>query len=133
MVKLNYGKLNMAKLNQAKIIMVKLSQVKLFMAKIKQYLCSLNRTMFNLLTYLSKPIYLIGFNNNLTNQATRVNILLAINWTIQILLFNIKKQMALISTCHHIIGVLKWTRVNWSMNVPWCATCHHLSGINFND
>jgi len=35
--------------------------------------------MFNLLTYLSKPIYVIGFNHNLINYATRVNILLAIN------------------------------------------------------
>jgi hypothetical protein len=29
------------------------------------YTYSLNLAMFNLLTYLSKPIYLIGFNNNL--------------------------------------------------------------------
>jgi len=27
----------------------------------------------------------------------------------------------------------KWTCVKWSMNIPWCATCHHLSGKNFND
>jgi len=27
--------------------------------------------------------------------------------------------------------VLKyWTHVKWSMNVPWCATCHHSSGKN---
>jgi len=38
--------------------------------------------MFNLLTYVNKPIYLIGFNNNLLTLVTRVNILLAINWTI---------------------------------------------------
>jgi len=31
------------------------------------YLYSLNLAMFNLLTYLSKPIYLRGFNNNLPN------------------------------------------------------------------
>jgi hypothetical protein len=29
------------------------------------YLYSLKLVMFNLLTYLSKPIYLIGFDNNL--------------------------------------------------------------------
>jgi hypothetical protein len=33
----------------------------------KSYLYSLNLVMFNLLTYLSKLIYLIGSNNNLTN------------------------------------------------------------------
>jgi len=31
------------------------------------YLYSLNLAMLNLLTYLSKHIYLIGFNNNLPN------------------------------------------------------------------
>jgi hypothetical protein len=31
------------------------------------FLYSLNLAMFNLLTYLSKPIYLMGFNNNLPN------------------------------------------------------------------
>jgi len=31
------------------------------------YLYSLNLVMLNLLTYLSKLIYLIGFNNNLPN------------------------------------------------------------------
>jgi hypothetical protein len=30
--------------------------------------------------------------------------------------------------CHHIIGVLKWAHVKWSMNVPWYATCHHPNG-----
>jgi hypothetical protein len=30
----------------------------------ESYLYSLNVAMFNLLTYLGKPIYLIGFNNN---------------------------------------------------------------------
>jgi hypothetical protein len=34
--------------------------------------------------------------------------------------------------CHHIIGVLKWTRDKWSMNIPWCATCHHPNAKNFN-
>jgi hypothetical protein len=38
--------------------------------------------MFNLLTYLSKLIYLMGLNNNLPNYVTHINILLAINWTI---------------------------------------------------
>ncbi len=31
------------------------------------YLYSLKLAMLNLLTYLNKPIYLIGFNNNLPN------------------------------------------------------------------
>jgi hypothetical protein len=37
--------------------------------------------MYNLLTYLNKPTDLIGFNNYLPSWATRVNILLAIDWT----------------------------------------------------
>jgi hypothetical protein len=61
---------------------------------------------------------------------------LAINWIVEIPLINIfklKNRWALIATSHHILGVLKGHMSKWSMKVPWCATCHHLSGINFND
>jgi hypothetical protein len=47
--------------------------------------------------------------------------------------FNQKDMWRLIATCHHVIGVLKWTCVKWSMNVPWSGTCHHSSGRNFNN
>jgi len=35
--------------------------------------------------------------------------------------------------CHPIISVFKKTCVKSSMNAPWCATCHHRNGKNFND
>jgi hypothetical protein len=40
------------------------------------YLQSLNLAMFNVLTYLNKPTYLIRFNKYPPTWATRVNILL---------------------------------------------------------
>ncbi len=36
-----------------------------------------------------------------------------------------KDKWALITTCHHISRVQKWTCFKWSMNVPLCARCHH--------
>ncbi len=45
----------------------------------------------------------------------------------------IKDKWALNAMCHHIISVLKWTHVKWSMNVPWCAMCHPFNGRNFNN
>jgi hypothetical protein len=48
----------------------------------KFYLYGLNLPTYNLFTYIKKPTYLIEFNNYLSTYVTRVNILLAINWTI---------------------------------------------------
>jgi hypothetical protein len=51
-----FGMSELKKLTFYEMVNLK-NQIKLF----KSYLYNLNRAMFNLLTYLSKPIYLIGF------------------------------------------------------------------------
>ncbi len=70
--------------------------------------------------------------NGITYLGTRVNILLAKKWTIYISLINILKLKKKVGLNCHMSSYklcLKMTRVKWSMNVPWCATCHHLNGI----
>ncbi len=48
-------------------------------------------------------------------------------------IFKLKNRWALIAMSHHILGVLKGHVSKWLMKVPWCATCHHLSGKKIND
>ncbi len=71
--------------------------------------------MFNLLTYLNKPIYLIRLNNYLLTLATRVNILFAINWMTYISLNNIFKLKKVGFNCH-------------VSSYDWCLKRHVLNG-----